>query len=105
MRYSTAVIGAAAFLASEVAAFPAAAFEYAAKAERDPETMANLRRAQDKFESKPRAVGFDASKQYVSNKGTYAFVAPDLTVDSRGPCPGLNAMANHGYLVRFAMAL
>ncbi|KAB8556610.1 hypothetical protein FH972_025647 [Carpinus fangiana] len=42
-------------------------------------------------------IKFDASKQYVSNKGKYAFVAPGPN-DQRGPCPGLNAMANHGYI-------
>ena len=40
---------------------------------------------------------FDAAAQYVSNQGEYAFVAPEAT-DQRGECPGLNAMANHGYL-------
>ena len=44
-----------------------------------------------------RAVGFDASAQYISNKGANAFVAPGPN-DQRGPCPGLNAMANHNYL-------
>jgi hypothetical protein len=34
MRYNTAVLGAAAFYASEVVAFPAAAIQYAANAER-----------------------------------------------------------------------
>jgi len=36
---------------------------------------------------------FDAASQYISNKGKYAFVAPGPN-DQRGPCPGLNAMAN-----------
>ncbi|KAI1262475.1 hypothetical protein F5Y18DRAFT_151579 [Xylariaceae sp. FL1019] len=40
---------------------------------------------------------FDAELQYVSNTGDHAFVAPGAN-DKRGPCPGLNAMANHGYL-------
>ena len=58
---------------------------------------------------------FNAAEQYVSNQGQYEFVAPGPT-DQRGPCkyhrinvevklslflylgPGLNAMANHGYL-------
>lgn len=54
-------------------------------------------RVQDKRADTRRAVGFDASKQYVSNKGTHAYVAPGPN-DLRGPCPGLNAMANHGYI-------
>ncbi|KAF2228837.1 Cloroperoxidase [Viridothelium virens] len=40
---------------------------------------------------------FDPSLQYVDTTGQYAFVAPGEG-DQRGPCPGLNAMANHGYL-------
>ncbi|KAL6718421.1 hypothetical protein ACLMJK_004510 [Lecanora helva] len=40
---------------------------------------------------------FDAEQQYVSNQGEHAFRAPGPN-DQRGPCPGLNAMANHGYL-------
>ncbi|MCJ1449956.1 hypothetical protein MMC28_000284 [Mycoblastus sanguinarius] len=40
---------------------------------------------------------FNAAEQYVSNTGQFAFVAPG-SGDQRGPCPGLNAMANHGYL-------
>lgn len=39
-------------------------------------------------------VGFDAKAQYVSTSGPYAFVAPTAS-DIRGPCPGLNALANH----------
>ncbi|CZR61858.1 uncharacterized protein PAC_11755 [Phialocephala subalpina] len=80
MRYSTAVIGAVALCASEVIAFPAAAIEYAAKMERDAHAAADIEAAVAKFHANRRAVGFDASKQY------------------RGPCPGLNAMANHGYI-------
>jgi hypothetical protein len=40
---------------------------------------------------------FDAEAQYVSNKGANAFLAPG-SGDARGPCPGLNALANHNYL-------
>jgi hypothetical protein len=40
---------------------------------------------------------FDAASQYVSNQGEHKFVAPGPT-DQRGPCPGLNAMANHNYM-------
>ena len=40
---------------------------------------------------------FDPEQQYVSTTGKYAWVAPTAT-DERGECPGLNAMANHGYL-------
>ncbi|KAL8980645.1 MAG: hypothetical protein Q9177_005819, partial [Variospora cf. flavescens] len=46
-----------------------------------------------------RAVGFDPVAQRVSTTGRHAFVPPDFAAgDQRGPCPGLNALANHGYL-------
>lgn len=64
----------------------------------------------------PTPPPFDAKLQYVSNQGVYKvcspnnglsassdgffkFIAPGPT-DIRGQCPGLNAMANHGYLPR-----
>ena len=40
---------------------------------------------------------FDPTSQHVSTTGKYAWVAPGAG-DQRGPCPGLNALANHGYL-------
>lgn len=36
---------------------------------------------------------FDAASQYVDTTGSHAFQAPGPT-DQRGPCPGLNALAN-----------
>ena len=45
----------------------------------------------------PLAPGFSAAQQHVSTSGVHAYVAPKST-DLRGPCPGLNAMANHGYI-------
>jgi hypothetical protein len=44
-----------------------------------------------------RALGFDASLQKVDVSGSHAFNPPGAG-DKRGPCPGLNALANHGYL-------
>ncbi|ORY86995.1 hypothetical protein BCR37DRAFT_376338 [Protomyces lactucae-debilis] len=47
---------------------------------------------------------FDAKSQFVSNSGIHAFRAPrnlgQPGGDIRGPCPGLNAAANHGYISR-----
>ncbi|KAB8337131.1 hypothetical protein FH972_021435 [Carpinus fangiana] len=40
---------------------------------------------------------FNAAAQLVSTSGQYVFKAPGPN-DARGPCPGLNAAANHGYL-------
>jgi hypothetical protein len=35
----------------------------------------------------------------VDVSGAHAFAAPDFDAgDQRGPCPGLNALANHGYI-------
>ncbi|KAF7196882.1 Dothistromin biosynthesis peroxidase dotB [Pseudocercospora fuligena] len=42
---------------------------------------------------------FDASSQLVSTSGDHAWQAPGPG-DIRGPCAGLNAAANHGYLPR-----
>lgn len=45
--------------------------------------------------------GFNAADQFVDVRpGTaHQFIAPGPT-DERGPCPGLNAAANHGFLQR-----
>lgn len=40
-----------------------------------------------------RTIPFDAASQYISTTGDHAFVPPGPG-DQRGPCPGLNAMAN-----------
>lgn len=41
--------------------------------------------------------GFSADAQRISVTGANAFVAPGPG-DIRGPCPGLNALANHNYI-------
>ena len=46
---------------------------------------------------------FDPSQQLISTSGAYAFVPPSST-DLRGPCPGLNALANHNYLPHNGLA-
>ncbi|TVY82201.1 Aromatic peroxygenase [Lachnellula suecica] len=46
---------------------------------------------------------FDASSQLVSTSGDNAYQAPGPG-DIRGPCAGLNAAANHGYLPRDGIA-
>jgi len=46
---------------------------------------------------------FNAEEQFVSTSGSHAFAPPGET-DIRGPCPGLNAAANHGYLPRSGIA-
>ncbi|KAJ8508470.1 heme-thiolate peroxidase [Pleurotus djamor] len=46
---------------------------------------------------------FDPVSQRISTTGIHKWVAPSST-DQRGPCPGLNALANHGYLPRNGIA-
>lgn len=46
---------------------------------------------------------FDSEEQFVSTTGEHAWAPPGKT-DIRGPCPGLNAAANHGYLPRNGVA-
>jgi hypothetical protein len=79
-----------AVILQDVSAFPAIANELFSKTPQlkirsgAPDTGAAL-------------LGFDAAKQYVSNTGDHAFIAPGPD-NQRGPCPVLNTMANHGYL-------
>lgn len=46
---------------------------------------------------------FNTEDQYVSTTGENAYQSPSVS-DIRGPCPGLNAAANHGYLPRSGIA-
>ncbi|KAK5112890.1 hypothetical protein LTR85_011117 [Meristemomyces frigidus] len=94
--FTTSALGVV-LLASNVAAFPAAALD--ALSASFAKEGANTKRATSVVA--PQGTGylplvpppFDAAAQYVSNKGQYAFVAPGPG-DARGMCPGLNAMAN-----------
>ncbi|KAG8681009.1 hypothetical protein FRC09_017818, partial [Ceratobasidium sp. 395] len=83
-------------LAGSALAFPAAVLEglntRTAKAAGCPSAEA----AKLKRQAPPDVV-FDPIKQKVDVSGRYAFVPPKAG-DQRGPCPGLNALANHGYL-------
>jgi len=58
------------------------------------------REGQPKVEK--RAI-FNADAQRISNTGAHRYIAPGPN-DLRGPCPGLNVMANHGYLPRNGVA-
>ncbi|CAE6528452.1 unnamed protein product, partial [Rhizoctonia solani] len=53
--------------------------------------------AKPKRESNALSVTFDPVKQKIDVSGKHAF-QPPAAGDKRGPCPGLNALANHGYL-------
>jgi hypothetical protein len=74
-------------LALTVAAFPTVLNEFQ-RASRNEKRLLGV------------APGFNANSQRVSTTGDHAFVPPNFDAgDVRGPCPGLNAMENHGYLV------
>lgn len=88
MKYS--VFATAALLGSATA-FPAVVKEVA---QAEPETYEAL--AKDK-RLNGVAPGFNAKTQYISNTGQYKWVKPGPS-DQRGPCPGLNAFANHNYI-------
>ncbi|KAK4609285.1 Dothistromin biosynthesis peroxidase dotB [Fulvia fulva] len=50
-------------------------------------------------QEKRQTIAFDALLQKVSTTGDHACQAPGSS-DFRGPCPGLNSMANHAYIPR-----
>ena len=43
--------------------------------------------------------GFDLTAQHIDVSNAHAFIAPGAS-DLRGPCPAMNALANHGYIAR-----
>ena len=47
----------------------------------------------------PKEYTFDADLQHVDLTGDHAWIAPGPD-DRRGPCSGLNALANHGFISR-----
>ena len=95
MKHTTFLLGACAL---GVNAFPSMMFDIA---ERESKTVEDIARSINEGSleamSLERRVDFNAAAQHVSTTGTHAFVAPGPS-DLRGPCPGLNAMANHGYI-------
>ena len=95
------------FYATEVIAFPSHMFDLS-MSEEDKRSIANIAAsieagAKSKRAGTPLAPGFSASQQHVSTTGAHAF-APPGSNDLRGPCPGLNAMANHGYIPHSGVA-
>lgn len=88
---TAALLGAT--LINSVAAYPHIAgivAEEMTKTQKDAPTLAER-------QIQPPSPTFNAKEQYVSTKGKYKWVAPGPS-DQRGPCPGLNALANHGYM-------
>lgn len=81
--------------ATSVSCFPAGFDEALAKRNADASACPHLKaRAQN---GKRDNIGFNAALQRISTSGKNAFVPPTKT-DQRGPCPGLNALANHNYI-------
>jgi hypothetical protein len=96
MRPSTAILGALAVCISEVVAFPAAAIEYAAKAERDPEAAAKIESAIAAHRANRRSPTFDAAQQYVSTHGDYEFVPPNNVNPEWRPARSLSGTECYG---------
>jgi len=92
MKSSITSLAVAVLLADVAAAFPAALWDAMT-----PEHAGSNEVMREAL-TKRQALYFDPKLQYVSNQGQYAFVAPGPG-DQRGPCPGLNAMANHKYVI------
>lgn len=98
MKYSLC-LATLALQASQVIAFPAQMFDLNVNEEekRELARISLAVEANTKRDIVSRAPGFNSSQQYVSNQGAHKFVPPGKG-DLRGPCPGLNAMANHNYI-------
>lgn len=95
MKYTATLLGACAL---GVHAFPSMMFDIAERESKSVEEIArSINDGSLETRSLEKRVGFDPTTQYVSTTGNHAFVAPSPS-DLRGPCPGLNAMANHGYI-------
>ena len=100
MKYSIC-LAALSICATEIVAFPSHMFDLSMNDE-EKRSIANIAatieaQAKTRRAGTPLAPGFSASQQYVSTTGANAFVPPGPN-DLRGPCPGLNAMANHAYI-------
>lgn len=88
---------------SAVAAWPTAVFEEASLIYNatDADITASLEKAYKLLKVVPRQLSFNPQNQFVPTTGQYAFQSPNYAAgDQRGNCPGLNALANHGYLPR-----
>ena len=101
MRFTSAVLGLA-LTTRTLALCP-----YAERALKDPEFLKQHLKERDaplaetfheKRQSRPGNIPFTTfdKNQLVDVTGQHAWVAPGAN-DIRGPCPGLNALANHGY--------
>lgn len=92
MRFSSWTV-ALSLAAGSVDAFPARAVGLSADLSTD-----GLKEALGAIESLAGNLAVDPRKP-IDVSGKHSFQAPSRT-DQRGPCPGLNALANHGYISR-----
>jgi Peroxidase, family 2 len=104
MKITTLTLATLALVATEVVAFPAIGKDALKTLEvmaKDEELKKRdiPRVLLEKEARKKRSVGFNAAEQFVSVSGANKFVPPNFAAgDQRGPCPALNALANHNYL-------
>lgn len=98
--YSLSILSALSIQGTIVSAFPHLAAEYAAS--QKLEKRINPITPFPEYPGAPAHATynqFNAGTQMVSTTGIHAWMAP-VPNDIRGPCAGLNAAANHGYLPR-----
>ena len=89
MKFTCAV------LALAISSTSAALCPYAKRALEDPEPIKKQHKQRQTGAGNPPFTTFNEN-QLIDVTGEYAWVAPGPN-DLRGPCPGLNALANHGY--------
>ena len=93
MKFTSAILG------LNLAPIILALCPYAERALEDPEFLSQHLKERNAPEAaiqhEKRQTSFDEN-QLIDVTGEHAWVAPGPN-DIRGPCPGLNALANHGY--------
>ncbi|KAM3088548.1 hypothetical protein ACMFMG_000184 [Clarireedia jacksonii] len=89
-------------LGTTVQAFPSLHLRGAAKVSRNVREEAlfeDLKRQVENHPAVQKRLLVDSLRTPIDVTGKHAFVAPNFeNGDQRGPCPGLNALANHNYI-------
>ncbi|KAK8055643.1 hypothetical protein PG993_000870 [Apiospora rasikravindrae] len=103
LTFSTCGLGAVLF-SSLAHSFPTAE-NFAKLTGRDAVALSPEELHKSLLHLKEKRLLFDPLTEPVDVSGKHAFQPPNFEKgDQRGPCPGLNAMANHGYLPRDGIA-
>lgn len=103
LSFSTCGVGAV-FFSALVHSFPTAG-NFAKLAGRDAIALSPEELHKSLLHLKEKRLLFDPLTKPIDVSGEHAFQPPNFERgDQRGPCPGLNAMANHGYLPRDGVA-